>query len=181
MMNTIELKREGKRISIILQNAPAELGICGSIVSSLFPSEIFIVATDSAEKLNFNFACIGKAPTSEMVFMLLETPIYEKLKSRNSMALFVVLHEIGHFMNGDLDKTPEDKAECYEARTSILERGMVMQCEIEADAFATYFMGREAALHGLNELREMIPQYHNDTQMVITELDGRIEFLEGKA
>lgn len=177
-MITIDLKKEEKWITINLQSTPGELGICGSISSTLFPYEISIVATDSADKLNFNFACIGKAPTSEMAFMLLETPIYEKLKARNSMALFVVLHEIGHLASGDLNKAPEEKAECYEARTSLLERGIVSRYEIEADSFAAYFMGRKPATNGLRELREMIPTQRKDTQMVLAELDRRIEILE---
>ena len=177
-MITIDLKKEDKWISINLQSTPRELGICGSISSSLFPYNVSIVATDSADKLNFNYACIGKEPKSEMVFLLLETPIYEKLKIRNSMALFLVLHEIGHFMNGDLDKAPEEKAGCYEARTSILERGMVSRYEIEADSFAAHFIGRKPATNGLRELREMIPTQRKDTQMMLTELDRRIKILE---
>ena len=178
LVTTIDINKGEKWITINLQSTPGELGICGSISSSLFPYEISIVATDSADNLNFNLACIGKAPTSEMVFMFLETPIYEKLKARNSMALFVVLHEIGHLASGDLDKAPEEKAECYEARNSLLERGMISRYEIEADSFAAHFLGRKQATNGLRELREMIPTQRKDTRMVLAELDRRIEIFE---
>lgn len=165
-------------IAIDLKEKRGKSHIGGNITSSLFTAEIVIVVTESADDLYFNYACIAMAPMRNFVVMLMEVETYAKLKCQDPAAQFAVLHEVGHYVNGDLNKTLEERADLYERRRALLYEGIVYEKEIKADYVALCYMGQTVAATGLNRLKEMVMQLSIDAELAASEAARRIAILE---
>lgn len=113
---------------------------------------------------------------------------------------FILNHEIGHIVNGDVVSTTEEvhgtSARFLEAINKYNEERLksVDERELKADLYATEKLGRGIALYALNELKEvmtknteLIQKLNIDESVKITtkqslepalkELDARMEFI----
>ena len=84
--------------------------------------------------------------------IIISSDVYALLLNEDDDAVFTLLHETGHFVNGDLDQVCSFEEETNR-RIQALEEGTVAADELAADDFAAQYMGPESALWGL-QLRE---------------------------
>lgn len=84
--------------------------------------------------------------------IIISSDVYALLLNEDDDAVFTLLHETGHFVNGDLDHVCSFEDETNR-RIQALEEGTVAADELAADDFAAQYMGPESALWGL-QLRE---------------------------
>jgi len=68
--------------------------------------------------------------------------------------LAILLHELGHFQNGDLHDTSRSAREIAEERMQCIMEGRVPQMEQKADAFAVASVGKNTFMRSLDYLKK---------------------------
>ena len=104
----------------------------------------------------------------EIIPLILTDKIFNML-SRNGRR-FVLLHEVGHYENGDL-------------KLSLFNIGRQYRKEIAADMYAAKRMGKELALNAISELISILKifaPYASEYTQVITELNRRYSDISRK-
>lgn len=104
----------------------------------------------------------------ELIPVILTDKIFNML-SRNGRR-FVLLHEVGHYENGDL-------------KISIFNVGRQYRKEIAADMYAAERMGKELTLSAISELidiLEIFAPYASEYTQLISELNRRYNDVKNK-
>lgn len=130
-------------ITLELLDAPKSGGFVGTIQSLRLPAQVMIELSDRESQLDLQMACVAAAPMQSLVLMLVDPRVYEGLKKRELTAEFIVLHELGHYVNGDLDAFLEAHADPRDNRLYLLETDHVCRRELQADAFALRYLGKQ--------------------------------------
>ena len=88
--------------------------------------------------------------------------------------LCLVLHEYGHYLNGDLDATNRTNQEIQEERMRCIIEGRVMDEEKKADEFAALHVGKSTFMSTMNYLiRKRRERADRDMQLAIREFELR--------
>lgn len=78
--------------------------------------------------------------------------ISNKLKGDEQLTNFVIAHEAGHILNGDLDKIPSSQVIGNIKRCCLAIGGNVQPEELAADAFAVSMIGKKVAISSLKKI-----------------------------
>lgn len=176
----IEFGKDENKITITLLDEMMGQGLTGMISSPMFKENIALVIVEDPDSVDYNFACLGWAENGIAPRVAMTKELYEELKAGVTMAKVVLMHEIGHYYNGDVDKA-EDNGD--DRRREYVLQNNVCPKEIKADAFAVKYLGKDTVITGLQELQRRIlvdfADYDEESvQITIKEINIRISHLE---
>ena len=134
--NEIEFGKDESKITITLLDQTMGQGLTGMISSTMFKENIAIVIVEDPDAADYNFACLGWAENGVAPRVAMTKELYEELKSGVPVAKVVLMHEIGHYYNGDNEKE-EDNSD--DRRRELVLKNKVCHKEINADAFAVKY------------------------------------------
>ena len=86
------------------------------------------------------------------------------LYEHTDVFLALALHEYGHYIHGDFERTGITNRQIQEERDRCIRNGLVYDIERKADAFAVKYVGKAAFLSSLDYLIELRRQ-RNDPYM----------------
>lgn len=173
-------------IEVLILDEPMNGTLVGMISSPMF-SENVALALDSrvakGEEVDYDLACMGAAKDGSIPRIYLFPDLVLDLKAGSIEALFILFHELGHYVNGDLsgDYCSED----YDTqRVECVKDGKVSAKELAADAFAAKYIGRDKAIIGLEALLKRTQHSWNieefdeeSVKTAIKEIEMRINLL----
>lgn len=176
----IKFGEDESQITITLLGETMGQGLTGMISSPMFKENIAIVIAEDPDGVDFNFACLGCGENGVAPRVAMTKELYEELKAGVPIANVVLLHEIGHYHNSDVGNN-EDNSD--ERRRELVLQNEVCHKEINADAFAVKYLGKETVINGLHELQRRIladfADYDEESvQITIKEIDIRISRIE---
>lgn len=179
--NEIEFGKDESKITITLLDQTMGQGLIGMISSPMFKENIAIVIVEDPDSVDYNFACLGWAENGAAPRVAMTKELYEELKSGVPVAKVVLMHEIGHYYNGDNEKD-EDNSD--DRRRALVLQNEVCRKEINADAFVVKYLDKETVINGLQELQRRIladfADYDEESvQITIKEIDIRISHIKG--
>ena len=93
----------------------------------------------------------------------------------------VLMHELGHFLNGDWDPTKREKSsqQIYQERIMLNMLGKVPKEELNADCFAAKEVGVDKVIKALRLLKkEREKGAEQGSELAIKEFENRIKALE---
>lgn len=138
-------------IEITVFDQPMEHNIVGLLTSKLFENPMGLVQDEEAKSgEEFCPAYLGILRENHGI-VLMSKSLIDKLRQGDRMAEMVMLHEVGHYVHGDyrekhtIDRNLE--------RLQCLQQGEVSQIELQADAFASEYLGEDAVVLALKELQ----------------------------
>ncbi len=137
------------RIVIIHLNRPLNSGFCGFVRSKLFEDLPMAVDFTNPEETDYDNACLASAANGTSPRIKMEPELFYGIKRNSPASRFILLHEIGHYANQDLQKRSDDYEE---TRIEQARNGSVMEMELAADAFACAYLGLEDCMDALDEL-----------------------------
>ena len=165
------------RIRVVHMNKPINLGLAGMVTSKLFSNNIPIVVDETKmSELDAYLACfaVGREGVAPCIYM--DRELFYEMKRGSSMARMILFHELGHYVNGDINPGYNEKI--YEKeREELAQSGKVANAELLADAFAAKYLGKKIAVLGLIALKEKGIEEYGEDQLAIKELERRIEIL----
>lgn len=176
----IEFGSDESKITITLLDQTMGQGLTGMISSPMFKENIAIIIVEDPDSVDYNFACLGWAENGVAPRVAMTEKLYKELKSGVPVAKVVLMHEIGHYYNGDNEKD-EDNSD--DRRRDLVLQNKVCHKEINADAFAVKYLGKETVINGLHDLQRRIladfADYDEESvQITIKEIDIRISHIE---
>lgn len=179
--NEFEFGNDESKITITLLDQTMGQGLTGMISSPMFKENIAIVIVEDPDGVDYNFACLGWAENGIAPRVAMTEELYGELKSGEPVAKVVLMHEIGHYYNGDNEKDEDNRDD---RRRELVLQNKVCLKEINADAFAVKYLGKQTVLNGLHELQRRIlvdfADYDEESvQITIKEIDIRISHIEG--
>lgn len=179
--NEIEFGKDESKITITLLEQTMGQGLTGMISSSMFKENVAIVIVKDPDSVDYNFACLGWAENGIAPRVAITEELYKELKAGVPVAKVVLMHEIGHYHNGDNEKD-EDNSD--DRRRELVLQNKACQKEIKADEFAVKYLGKETVINGLEELQRRIladfADYDEESvQITIKEIDIRISHIKG--
>lgn len=110
---------------------------------------------------------------------------YYRRKEKKPTVLDSVYHELGHLYLKHLERNAKSKDENGKERTERMENGEVFWQEKEADTFACHYIGKDAMIEHLIDLKKAAIELANKDKdlsfslpYIQTELKKRIEFIK---
>ena len=180
---TMYFGRKGDRIQVLHLRKPIRLGLAGMVSSKQFGSNIALVVADTGF-MDFDFACLGYAAGGTAPRILMTREIFYDFKRGSNMARMIVFHEIGHYCNKDHFNRAGSGEEANAARIQAVSSGVVDSKEAAADHYAVRYLGKEAVVAGLREIRQELQHLYGTDEYdaesynaAITELDLRINVI----
>ncbi len=143
-----------REIAITVLAESEEYGLAGAVEGKLLPGMVAIKQdnTPRADR-KYDVAALQITKQGSDAAISLELEICEKLKDGESLALFAVFHELGHYVHGHaLRRT--NNSDYEENRKALAREGTAHPNELEADAFAAEYLGTDRAISGLEELKK---------------------------
>ena len=149
-----------------------ELSLLVIFESELFAKKNYHIMSGSAKLTgtNHHFCLV----TMDEVYLDFFTKIPEILEP-------VLMHELGHFLNGDWDPTKRGKnsQQIYQERMMLNMLGLVPKQELNADRFAAEVVGVDKVIEALQLLKkEREKKMEEGTELAIKEFGIRIKALE---
>ena len=183
--NTMNFGKKKDRIIVLHFKKPIENGLAGMISSRSFSHNIGIVVPQkSSEDLECDFACLASSKEKDSFRVIMEEDIFYGIKRNNIMARTILFHELGHYYYKHLENGLGDTDTYDSKRLDLASQGEVLPEELEADAFATKYLGCEYVMTGLKMIISEITQRYEDVaadpenlKTAIEELNRRIEFI----
>lgn len=122
-----------------------------------FTCEI-IMNTDSVRQSGFEDCCSTMFPDKSVIYVSIQ--MMAALRDDDDLATFNLYRELGHIECGHFE-VPEDFDETdTEAQTKLM-----MEQEIEADAFAAEFVGKENAVSAVKQLLKIRAQVDRELNL----------------
>lgn len=180
----IEFGNDESKITITLLDQTMGQGLIGMVSSPMFKENVAIVIVEDPDSVDYNFVCLGWAENGVAPRVAMTEELYEELKAEVPVAKVILMHEIGHYYNDD-NKKYEDNSD--DRRREFVLQNKVCHKEINADAFAVRYLGKDTVIAGLRELQRRIlvdfADYDEESvKITIREIDIRISHIEdGKA
>ena len=84
--------------------------------------------------------------------VFLKDAVFQGLKNNNTPELFILFHELGHYIFHPSAKEPAEAAQYEMDRQNAIAAGTVIEDERMADEIAAGYLGYNAAIEGLNWL-----------------------------
>ena len=114
------------RLVIIHLNKVQESGLGGFVRSSMFKDLPIVVDTSSEDERGYDFACLAAAKNGVIPKVKMTEEIFYGIKRNEPIARFSLFHEIGHYINGDLNNK-DFISETYDAnRVTAVKQGTVL-------------------------------------------------------
>lgn len=176
----IKFGKDENQITITLLCETMGQGLTGMISSPMFKENIAIVIAEDPDSVDYNFACLGCGENGVAPRVAMTKGLYEELKAGVPIANVVLMHEIGHYHNSDVGNS-EDNSD--DRRREFVLQNKACHKEINADAFAVKYLGKDTVIDGLQELQQRIlidfANYDEESvQITIKEIDIRISHLK---
>ena len=176
----IEFGRDENKITVTLLDETMGQGLIGMISSPIFKENIAMVIVEDPDSVDYNFACLGWAENGIAPRVAMTEKLYKELKAGVPVAKVVLMHEIGHYQNGDVTMDDDNSDE---RRSKLVANDEVCPKEIKADAFAVEYLGKETVIDGLKELQRRIladfADYDEESVKIsIKEIEIRIKKIE---
>lgn len=114
---------------------------------------VIVVDTAYVKEKNMREVFV-ELPTEKqgLCYMVVTKKFAFKLQTKKSESIFIVYHELGHICCGFSENfTSQD--DIKNARINAIKNGSVMKDELNADAFATQYIGKEKAIRALELLK----------------------------
>lgn len=171
-------------IELTLHRQPGEFDVVGTLASRHFGHEVYLMqwpddrlSTEGA----FTHACT--AAVDGICGVMMRESLIASLRLGGGLAEMVLLHELGHYVHGDVDRAKEPPGDAERVR--LIQQGKVLQEELDADAFAAEYLGKDAVASALAELKQLITQKYkgrdewdqDGVNMGIQELEMRIAYV----
>ena len=175
---------KGDRIQVLHLRKPIRLGLAGMVSSKQFDDNIALVVDESGV-IDFDFACLGYAADGTAPRILMTREIFYDFKRGSNMARMIVFHEIGHYCNKDHFNRAGSGEDANTARIQTVNSGGVDSKEVAADQYAARYLGTDAVVAGLREIRQEIQRRYGTGEYdaesynaAIKELDLRMKWIE---
>ena len=174
-----DLGTDENRISIILLEKTMEEGLCGMVSSPLFNENIGIVLADNTDD-EYSFASLACGVDGAAPHIVMRLDLFEELRENKTVALTVLIHEIGHYFNSDHKSCENDD---YARRLELASQNKICHKETAADEFAVKYLGKDNVISGLEILKEritgMMDAYDEEIVLLsIKEIDSRISYIK---
>lgn len=173
--------KEKEEITFTYMDEPIEHGLIGIASSAIFEENVAVVIDEKSGNDEFDFACLACGENGIAPRIIITREFYDEIKRDTYQSKTVLLHEIGHYINGDIGK---GKGSCYEERINLVKQNKVSRKELKADEFAVHYLGKDIVVEGLSSLKQWILSKYADydeasVQITIKEIDIRISTIEG--
>lgn len=114
---------------------------------------IYIVYDKNLYKDSGNHTCIYTFEDSPIPAAYVDDLHRECLYNKQDIFFALVMHEYGHYINGDLSRIEyHSNKEVQEDRLDYVVKGKVQEMELKADAFAVSCVGKNTFLRALDYL-----------------------------
>ena len=192
-MDVFRSRRYGnseKEIVIFFKDYPdAADGFAGYVTGSGLPHEaVLCMDPRPKEKQSYDYACVVKNNQHQKAVVFMEDTIFQGLKNNNTPELFILFHELGHYVYHPSAKEPAEAARYDMERQNAIAAGTVIEDERMADEIAAGYLGYNAAIEGLNwllmdgEKRASTGLYDLESaEISMKEIRLRIQILREKA
>lgn len=180
MWNITEYGIDDKKIEVLIFSEPINNILVGKVSSQAFVEDIAI-GFYQHDDIDFGFACLARESDGSKPRIFIEPELAEKLKNGTEEAKLILFHEIGHYVNNDQNPNDADLE-----RENAIRNEYVSIKELFADEFAASYIGKDAAITGLEQLAQNIrDKYyeHADEEsfsLAMREIELRIEHLRMK-
>ena len=177
--------QDSNAVDILCLDSPIEKGLAGYAKSSLFPANVgLVVDITPSEILEYDYACLAHYRNNDSYMVHMEASIFNGIKANDPMSLTTLFHELGHYVNRDLEDKALYSSEYEDERSASILNGKANERELAADRFAAMILGNDIVVKGLEALKlnslqhyvegEDDPELLNLNQL---ELQYRIEVL----
>lgn len=170
------------RICVVHITKPNKTGFAGMVTSKMFNDNIAIIVDRSDPiQRDFDFSCLAFSKGGTVPRIMIQEDLFYDFKRGTDEARTILLHEIGHYANGDHGHEHYD-----DNRLETAQMGSVLEMEIRADFFAADYLGYDIVLCGLKALKKRILSFLSDEstsdayQSTIAELAARTSLIEKK-
>ncbi len=163
-----------KRIYLYILNNPIENGVCGLIKSKQF-SNIIGIHTPKIrlEERQYSFGSFYISSVNQQPMIEIANELYDK-DWLNYACIFTIFHELGHYFYKHFNNFLKNKDEL---RISAINNDIVLESEIQADNFATKYLGKKRTLLAMDRLIDLINTFADEedvnTHLAIKELTLR--------
>lgn len=162
-------------IQMIFSKKPIS-NVGGKLTSRLFPSDLlFVVGDKYCEEGSAAALCHIRENNISYIAMTYE--VYYGVLRGEAQARFTLLHEIGHFVHKDMNAM-SDTDSLSNLRMVEVENGRVLPMELAADNFAASYLGRKAALAGLESICNEMRTLGNEYEITVKELELRLRYMK---
>lgn len=165
------------KIRIIHLKKPNKNGFAGMVVSSLLSKKVALMVKDDCCDSDFHLGALGISTKDDIPVMYLERETFFDFKRGIAYSRVIVLHELGHYYNGDLIDLDFD--EYQESRVDAAKKNRVLEAELKADAFAVSYVGKDTVVEGLSQIKEILLKGTLDVEhtLAVAEIDNRIKHI----
>lgn len=170
-----------RRIMVALLKKPWTSGVGGLIHAKFLPEDIaLLVDMDTEQRSDYFLACLVVLKNAGKTFIKMSPEVFNGIKRSWPIGRFTLLHELGHYVNGDQDKD-DYKGEQYDKiRGNAIRAGRVLDIELNADKFAYDYLGLDYCLEALEELEFYGDEEEENGRLHIAEIEMRKEYLKTK-
>lgn len=147
-----------KVITVFFMEKPSkDDGLAGYVSGSGLPYEaILCVDPRPVEERSFyEFAAVVKSDKLGKAVILLDEERFQGIKDNSSPSVFILFHELGHYIYNPVQKEPDEAKKYHYDRVAILSTGKVIKEERVADEIAANYLGSEVAIEGLEWLLKL--------------------------
>ncbi|MCH5323586.1 MAG: hypothetical protein J1E39_00080 [Eubacterium sp.] len=159
-------------------NKPLSNGLAGMISSPLFKENVAVIVDDTPkDERDYDFACLACGENGVVPRVMMIRELYYDIKRGKPYARTALFHELGHYYNGDLLSSKEDRDK---KRADLVVSGAVSEEELKADFFAASYFGKEFVASGLEKIMQLTEDMYkghsdaDDLAIVLRELDIRM-------
>lgn len=147
-----------KEITVFFQEEPdTDDGFAGYVSGSGLPYEAILCVDPRPEKERsfYEFAAIVKNDKLEKSLVLLDEERFQGIKVNNPVAMFMLFHELGHYIYDPIQRDPAVAKKYHSDREIAVAGGEVMKEESIADKIAADYLGYGVAIEGLEWLLKL--------------------------
>ena len=151
----IRLGNGQEEIQIKLLDEPFVKNSVGIVESPSFCGRKAVLFVDQRQEdeRDFEYAALGYAKETGDGHIYMEERVYQGLLRQESVAIMILLHEIGHFFyHHSSTRNKEDPMQEYRVRLEPVRDGTVSRQETDADEFAGKYLGYSEAANALEQM-----------------------------
>ena len=147
-----------KEITVFFMEQPdKDDGLAGYVSGSGLPYEAILCVDPRPEEERsfYEFAAIVKSDKLGKAVVLLDEERFRGIKDNNSVAMFMLFHELGHYIYDPIQRDPAVAKKYHIDREEAIADGKVIKEERIADEIAADYLGYDVVLKGLEWLLKL--------------------------